>query len=113
MEKNQKWDKEEEILLLNLYLKIKTENYTEDHPDIILLSKLLIRRANYLGIKINENYRNKTGIYMKLKNIQSIDLKGEAGLSNYSTMDQKVWNEYSFDKNNLELLCQEIINKYN
>lgn len=48
---------------------------------------------------------------MKLKNIQSIDLKGEAGLSNYSSMDKKVWDYYSSNPNNLEHISQEIIKK--
>ncbi len=112
MAKNPKWGKEEEILLLNLYLKIRGDRYTEDHPDIIFLSQLLNKRAHALGIKINANYRNKTGIFMKLKNIQSIDPNSETDLPNYSSMDEYVWAEYSSDKNSLENICQEITNKY-
>lgn len=92
-----KWDLHEEILLVDLYYKNKNgliQNYDEK---VEMLSSVLNKRADLLGIIKDEKFRNVTGIKMKLQNIAFVDSLGELGLSSVSELDKEVVNLYKND----------------
>jgi 5-methylcytosine-specific restriction protein A len=110
--KNNSWDKEEVILLIELYLNLKDQPYTLNHSGLSELSKFLNKRAISLGLKVSNSFRNNTGIFMKLKNIQALDSSSKSGLTNYSSMDKSVWDEYCGNKDLLKGICKVIRSKY-
>jgi 5-methylcytosine-specific restriction protein A len=62
--RNPAWTREELILALNLYFRIGFPNVSGSHPEIAKLMALL----QELPFHINRgpNFRNPTGVYMKL-----------------------------------------------
>lgn len=113
MKRNIKWDREEIILLLDLYLRIRNEKFDKNHPEIEKLIYLLNKRAKKLGLKTTDTYRNNTGIFMKLMNLRALDsdYQGE-GLKNYSKLDKEMWNMYKDNNSQLNSDCINITVKY-
>jgi DNA-directed RNA polymerase alpha subunit len=90
-----KWDIEEEVLLIDLYFKIKQGCIEDIESAIDDLSNKLNDRAKKLQIKASINFRNTFGIKMKLQNLRYIDTKGEKGLSSNSKIDRFVMSIHS------------------
>lgn len=76
-----KWSIEEAVALFDLFKSY--ENY-RDIPDseIDELSRVLRHRAELLGLKIDEKYRNEAGLRMQLECIQYIVSDGAEGIKN-------------------------------
>lgn len=94
--RNPPWDNEEEILLVNLYFDLLSNNISIQNADIQIfkLSQFLNKRAKLLNMSVSDTFRNIQGIKMKLGNIQFVDTLGEYGLSGVSLMDKKYVEEY-------------------
>ena len=105
--KNPPWDNEEELLLVDLYYELLSNNIPIQNADsqINELSKFLNKRARILDMDVSDTFRNVKGIRMKLGNIQYIDTSGEYGLYAVSTMDKKCVEEY---KSNRDLFIQNV-----
>lgn len=112
MNKNIKWEEEEVILLIELYFKLKATKYDKNKPEILELCDLLRKRADKLNITINDTFRNKTGVFMKLKNIEAVENKSLVGLSNYSKLDRNIFNKYINNQQKLKDDSNEIREKY-
>lgn len=113
-----KWEKEEEILLVDLYYQISDLSMEERKFRIKNLSFLLRKRAIILEVNIDDAFRNITGINMKLQNIAFIDTEGKFGLSSYSKIDVETvelfkTNRFEFDKILIEVRNKYMNNKYN
>ena len=72
-----KWEQEEEVLLVNLYYHLYCLSREEREVKIKNLSLLLRNRAIFLGINIDDTFRNIIGIKMKLQNIAYITTTGK------------------------------------
>jgi 5-methylcytosine-specific restriction protein A len=92
--KNPQWDREEVVLLIELYIKICDSRVNKNNPAILNLSQKLNDRALRSGINIKTTFRSNIGIFMKLKNIEFLDSNGKRGLSGYSKLDAIVWKEF-------------------
>lgn len=94
--RNPPWDNEEEILLVNLYFDLLSNNISIQNADkqILKLSQFLNKRARLLNMDVSDSFRNTKGIKMKLGNIQFVDTLGKYGLSGVSLMDKKYVDEY-------------------
>lgn len=104
--KNPPWDREEELLLVDLYFRLLANNIALQKADsqISDLSKLLNRRAMLLKMDVSDTFRNVKGIKMKLGNIQFVDTFGKYGLSAVSQMDKEYVNKY---KNNYSQFAKD------
>jgi len=109
--RNPAWTREELILALDLYFRIDFPNASENHPEIANLSATL-RKLPFHAHR-GANFRNCTGIYMKLCNFLRFDscYKG-AGLVAGSKLDKAVWDEFAYDKARLTNVASSILNKY-
>lgn len=107
--RNPKWDRDELILALDLYFKLKDKESSYVKHEIKELSSLLRDIGRKKIGAINSNYRNFSSVQMKLANFRSIDpdYNGK-GLESFSNMDQKIWNEFSYDKNKLNSISNLI-----
>ncbi len=88
-----KWEREEEILLVDLYIYSKTHSTEETEAEISNVSEMLKDRAKIIGIDITEKFRNISGLKMKLQNIEYCFTKGRSGLANYSKFDSIIAEE--------------------
>lgn len=99
--RNPNWSFEETVLALDLYLQKRPVLPPETDPSVIELSNFLRNRAMVLGISGSDNFRNPTGVSMKLSNISRFDTKlmpGRAGLPNGSAIEEAVWLGYAGDQ---------------
>lgn len=108
--RNPNWTKDELILALELYFRDETAIGNKSHPEVIRLSQIL----NSLPIHSNgvqeANFRNPTGVAMKLSNYLRFDpsYKGK-GLDRGNKMEEVVWNMYSSDIDALTKVKNAII----
>ncbi len=103
--KRHSYSEEEEILIIDLYIKLGGKKLTESNPHIINLCTLL----NYYGYDCTIS-----GILAKMSNLQSVDPKyiknGKVGWSNISANLETLWNGYV--KNNFANLEEDVVKSW-
>ena len=114
--KQNSWDKEETILLVSEYYRTKNLSRLEQQRSIEFISKLLRKRAEMLGIPIDDRFRNVTGIEMKFGNMQALDKEvissGRIGLKNVSSLDKETVEEFNKCPEKINQETYFIIMKY-
>jgi len=93
------WEKEELILALDLYFKLKPNQFEETNSQVIELSRLLNKMADILNLQKTEKFRNPVGVKSKLNNFLFLDTG--KGRSNVGTNDRMIWKEFSKKQENL------------
>ncbi len=108
--KNKPWNVAEEILLVNLYYNLKTQNISINSADVQAeeFSKALHNYAHNRGVEVSDSYRNVTGIKMKLHNIEYIDTNGQYGLPDVSHLDKDTVTLYKNNRIKFERLLSLI-----
>ena len=98
--RNPSWSRDETILLLDLYLR--APNAGARQPDLVELSAHLNERARLSGGDPRDDFRNPSGIAMKLRNMAHSDpafiATGRAGLANGNSINAEVWAEFADDR---------------
>ena len=97
-----KWSREEEIIVFNLYCKIPFKLSSKNHPDVI-------RIANIIG-------RSPSSVNMKIGNFGSFDdnlkKQGISGLTNASKLDKEIFTEFNGKWDELAYESEILIAKY-
>ena len=108
--KNPNWTKDELILALELYFRDETARGNKNHPEVIKLSQILNSLPIHSDGVQEKNFRNATGVAMKLSNYLRFDpsYKGK-GLDRGNKMEEVVWNMYSSDIDTLTKVKNAII----
>jgi len=113
--KNPEWSRDELILALDLYFNIDFPNNTSNRNNGIeelseLLNSLPIHEAHFRGIE----FRNPSGVYMKLCNFLRLDPNYTGkGLGRGSKLDEVVWNEFASNVPKLHKTAQLIREELN
>lgn len=102
------WTREEVVLSVHMYFKMKDLNNSEKKRKIEELSELLRELAISQGEDISEIFRNVNGITMQLACLQYLDT-GDNGLSSYSKLQQQVMDEYLKNPNKVNQIALDII----
>ena len=110
--KNKKWDLEEWIVLVKLYFENKDKTRTELQEELSLLSIMLNKRADALGIEHDDKYRNINGLAMQFDRIKYIDTNGAKGLSAYSELANAAIEMYHNNRDGFNLLAENCFKKY-
>ena len=107
---NPDWIRDEEILLLDLYLSGGNKVLRKTDPRVIKLSKDL--NALYPETERSATFRNPSGISRKLGNVASIDPlhsdQGKKGNDHASKLLAKTWDEFAHDPERLHQVAQAI-----
>lgn len=94
-----KWTRNEEIIVFNLYCKIPFQRSSKNHPDVIKI-------ANLIG-------RTPSAVNMKIGNFGSFDdslkAKGIVGLTNASKLDKEIWDEFCGKWDELAFISEKLI----
>lgn len=108
--RNPNWTKDELILALELYFRDETAIGNKSHPEVIRLSQILNSLPIHSDGVQEANFRNPTGVAMKLSNYLRFDpsYKGK-GLDRGNKMEEVVWNMYSSDIDALTKVKNAII----
>jgi hypothetical protein len=92
-----RWTRDELLIVLNLYHKLRFGQFDQRQPVIIDLAKRL--------------GRTPSAVAMKLSNLASLDpalqLRGIKGLEGASNLDREVWDEFQAKPDELVPLSQE------
>jgi 5-methylcytosine-specific restriction protein A len=107
--RNPPWLRDELILCLNAYFKLKPQTPDPKLTAVKELSAVLRKLADNLGIKRSDNYRTPASVVMKMMNIRSLDPEYHGdGLEAKGRGDGQVWNEFSQDKKRLSETAEAI-----
>lgn len=105
-EKNPPWTLQETIVLLDFYMDHRPNIPPKGSPEIIQMSSFL----NHLNDadKVNKNFRNPDGVYMKLMNIKSCDRDYEGGLGHTQKMIDEVFAIFRGRRDQLKKIAKAI-----
>jgi 5-methylcytosine-specific restriction protein A len=110
--RNKKWNRDELILALDLYLKTRPKRLSETDPNVIALSKVLNRLPSALAASDPSKFRNTNGVKMKCGNFMRFDPyytnRGRSGLSRGNRLEEVVWNEFASDPALLSAVAEAI-----
>lgn len=108
--KNPRWHRDELILTLNLYNELDSKFFLKNNIKVIELSKILNKLPIYSEEERKLNFRNPSGVAMKLSNFMAIDPENEnRGLSSYSKLDKEIFNQFYNNKDVLKQISNLII----
>lgn len=110
---NEKWSRDELILALDLYFRIKPKAPDPGIKEVAVLSKLLKRIGEIEGRNHSPNFRSLASVVMKLMNFRSLDpdYTGK-GLVSIGRADKLVWDELSDNLSKLHSLASVIQETY-
>jgi putative restriction endonuclease len=90
------WNRDELLLVINLYCKLTFGQMDGRNPSVIQLAALLNRTPG--------------SVALKLANFASLDTSlKQAGMSNASQLDQQVWNEFYADWSGLAFESERLL----
>lgn len=94
--RNPAWVRDEEILLLDVYLRFRPNSST--HPAVLQLSEVLRHLPLHPPSSRDVTFRNPAGVLMKLRNLSHLDPGHEGrGLERGSSLSQRIWDEFAHD----------------
>ena len=94
--RNPDWTREELILGLDLYLRLRGTSYPDEHPEVIKLSLTLRALAGLREMSGSSTFRNANGVSMKMLNFRRIDPSYQGtGLPSGSRLEEEVWRDYA------------------
>jgi hypothetical protein len=104
-----KWNRDEIIICLNLYLNEGGRNLQKNDPKILEVSQILNQLPSF-GDKSNyQKFRNVNGVYMKLGNFKTFDKTySGSGLKGGSKLDKIVFDEFFTQKDKLKIIAEKI-----
>jgi 5-methylcytosine-specific restriction protein A len=110
--RNPPWIRDELILALDLYMRLKGQTFGHDAPEIAECSQLLGRLQDRLGARGATTLRNPNGVYMKLMNFRRFDpdfiQAGKTGLARGNRLEDEVWVTFGGDLRRLASVAQAI-----
>ena len=104
-----KWNRDEIIICLNLYLNEGGRTLQKNDPKILEVSHILNQLPSF-GDKSNyQKFRNVNGVYMKLGNFKTFDSTYTgSGLKGGSKLDKIVFDEFFTQKEKLKQIAENI-----
>jgi 5-methylcytosine-specific restriction protein A len=117
--KKTNWNRDETILALDLYFKCNGPNLGpagEANPNVIELSEFLNKLPIHDIRDRKENFRNPTGVVMKLYNFlrwdPSYTSAGYSGLTHGSKLEGEIWDTFASNREYLDTVANAIRDNY-
>ena len=109
---NPNWTREEHILGLDLYLRLRGTSYPDEHPEVIELSRTLLRLATLRKMNGASTFRNANGVSMKMLNFRRVDPEYTGvGLPSGSKLEGEIWRELANAPEELAKLISSILDE--
>lgn len=105
--RNPKWQRDELILALDLYVRLHRVVPDDTHPEVIGLSKLLNNLPIHAERPDATRFRNPNGVALKLANFRALDQPGH-GMARGGRTDKEVWEEFAGDATRLSKVAAMI-----
>lgn len=109
--KKVRWELEEAVALFDAYVK---NGKRLGVPKNVLeaLNRIYNRRAQVLGLDVDEKFRNIAGLNMQLAGIHYVVTDGEEGLANAGKIFYEVNDLYEQDQEQYEKVLESFYEKY-
>jgi 5-methylcytosine-specific restriction protein A len=107
--RNPPWQRDELILALDLYFRLRPDTISKAHPEVAALSELLNKLPIHPDRPDPGTFRNVNGTYMKLCNFLALDpdYRGK-GLEAGGRLERVIWQEFAGDRVRLACLAEAI-----
>ena len=106
------WTRDETILALDLYLRMRESGVSKSKGEIEELSNFLQTLPIHPIYDRPTNFRNRASVSMKMNNFQSLDpaytVDGRRGFRNRNKIDQFVWDDFIDDEEYLRKVANAI-----
>lgn len=107
---NPPWHENEIIIALDFYYDHRLNIPNKKSSEIRALSKLIRDLKIHPSDNLSSTFRNENGVYLKLMNFMSLDDKNIGrGMSNASLSDEKIWDRFYENPEELKKLAKKII----
>lgn len=103
---NPKWNRDETLLALDLYLLLDGRIPSENDSRVKELSHTLRSMPYHREASKVASFRNPAGVAFKLQNLHQV-ATGK-GLANVSRMDREIWAEFGYDGQQVRTLAASI-----
>ena len=107
-----KWDIEELVALIDIYRRSSSKSNDEIKSELSELSQILQKRADHLGIRHDEKFRNMSGMAMMYENVVYVATKGQKGMSAASNAMYQVFEMSQTCPDVFDLILKEFRKKY-
>ena len=97
-----RWTREQEIVVFNLYCKIPFQRSSKNHPDVIEIAKLIGRTPSAVNMKIG-NFGSFD---------EALKKQGIRGLQNASKLDEEIFNEFNGNWDELAFESEKLIAQF-
>jgi len=112
MPRNPDWTRDEIILALDLYHRVRPP-FDESDAEVVELSQLLGKLPIHPPETRSESFRNPAGVAMKLSNFLRLDPQYQGvGLQRGARLEEQVWSEYCNDWEQLTSVAEAIKTNY-
>lgn len=107
--RNPAWTRDELILALDLYFRVKPSAASDTNPEVISLSETLNKLPVHASAPHSKTFRNANGVSMKLSNFLRFDPSYSGkGLHRGNKLEEEVWNEFSSNRDHLAEVAKAI-----
>jgi 5-methylcytosine-specific restriction protein A len=97
--RNPTWTRDEIILLLHVYFSVDMRRVSKRTPEVVQLSKLLNELPIHSADSRAAEFRNPSGVHMKLRNLCRLDPEFPgAGLGRGEELEKVVWSDFASDR---------------
>lgn len=102
-----RWTVDELIPTLDLYFRVPPGHTSENHPEIVAMSRTLSALSIHPSRGEHPSFRTPSAVYMKMMNFRRCD--DGTGLDAGSKLDQVVWDRYANDRERLHEVAEAIL----
>jgi len=104
-ERNPAWNRDELILVLDLYMTNPASPPGKTSSQVAVLSTLLNKMHRLNGTSATPTLRNANGVYLKMMNLRALDPKftaqGKVGMQSGGALEKVVWADYAGQREKL------------
>jgi 5-methylcytosine-specific restriction enzyme A len=112
-EQNPPWQRDELILLLDLYVQHPPGTIPKNHPEVVALSSTLNSLPIHKDRPDKNRFRNPNGVQMELANFLALDPSYPGkGLQKVGKLQQRIWDEFSAKRQELANIATVIRTEY-
>lgn len=110
--RNPEWTRDELILGIDVYFRLKTSELNPNHREIVALSELLNELPLHPQHLRDARFRNPPGVSMELRALLRFDPRYKGKGLRGARLGEETWREFSNDLENLRATANAIRNSY-
>jgi hypothetical protein len=111
--RNKKWDFEEMVAMVDIYMRHKDGTNVQDlNKDLEELSIALNKRADMLGIEKGDNFRNLLGVKDTYRGVKNADNNDETSFGKGGQLRYEVLDFYKRHRREFDIILEHFNDNY-